>query len=151
MLRAVPSAPRSPTERSRRLHPSGTGPRPTPGPLLLVTGVPEHRALLTRLARRWRPLRLLVADGGHAGLRMCAQRRVRLVVVDAQLPDVDALEVVGALQGGDAPIVVIGHETTPREHASFVWAGASAYVGRPLNLAEIDRTVRQLVVAQPPC
>ncbi|HTZ09069.1 MAG TPA: response regulator [Acidimicrobiales bacterium] len=145
MLRAV--APADAASESRRLHPSAPGPAPVrTGARLLVNGVPEHRALLTRVARRWRPLRLLVAGGGRDGLRLASERRLQLVMVDAQLPDMDATAVVTSLCAGTGPpVIVLGHEPSPREHARFVWAGASAYLARPLDLAQLDRTVRRLV------
>jgi len=114
--------------------------------MLYISGVPEHRALLSRLARRWQPTRLLVAAGGRAGLRLSAERRLALVVVDAQLPDADAVDVVAELREHEGPpVVVLGHDAGPREHARFVWAGAGAYITRPINLAHLDRVVHLLL------
>jgi DNA-binding response OmpR family regulator len=132
------------TERSaaRASHPAqGIGRRP----VLYICGEPESRIVLTRIARRWSAITLLVAEGGGDGLQMALERRPRLVVLDAHLPDVDAEELVATLRAEAArapvPILVLANDPAPRERARFAWAGASAYVTKPLNIAEVDRTV----------
>lgn len=94
-------------------------------------------------------MRLVVADGWRLGLHLAAKRRPRLVVLDARLPDVDGAGVVQHLRQrvlpSETPMIVLGHELTPTERARFLWAGASAYHARPLNVAEIDSSVAALL------
>jgi DNA-binding response OmpR family regulator len=42
------------------------------------------------------------------------------------------------------PIVVLTAESTARERARFVWAGASAYLSEPSGMTEIDGLVGML-------
>ena len=71
------------------------------------------------------------------------------MVLDARLHEVDGAEIVKHLRQrvlpSHTPIVVLGHELTPTERARFLWAGASAYHARPLNVAEIDGSVAALL------
>ena len=45
----------------------------------------------------------------------------------------------------ETPIVVLAHDSGPRERARFIWAGASAYIVKPLDVAELDRAVMALM------
>lgn len=118
-------------------------------PLLYVSGEHADRVRFVRIARRWEKVKLLVADSGEEGLDIALNRQPRMVVLDARLSDVDGEKVVKALReralAPSAPIVVLGHDSAPSERARFVWAGASAYITKPLNVAEIDRTVGELL------
>jgi DNA-binding response OmpR family regulator len=92
---------------------------------------------------------VVVAAGGRAGLQLAMRRRPRLVVLDADLPDVDGADMANHLRlrvlPHETPIVVLAHDADPRERARFVWSGASAYIVKPLNVAELDRAVMALM------
>jgi DNA-binding response OmpR family regulator len=91
----------------------------------------------------------LRADGARAGLKLALERRPRLAVVEADLPDGDAEGLVRALRRAamppPAPIVVLADEGTPRKRARFLWAGASAYVSGPVSSSQMDRMVGILI------
>ena len=119
------------------------------GPLLFISGNREGRVLFARIAKRWDGVTLIFADSGEEGLDMARVRRPRIVVLDAQLSDCDGEKLVMALRERTmppfAPIVVLAHDGAPSECARFIWAGASAFITKPLNVAEIDRTVGELL------
>jgi DNA-binding response OmpR family regulator len=93
-------------------------------------------------------MKLLVVEGGGSGLQTATDRHLRLVVVDDHLPDLDAAGVVKELRDAviatETPIMVLGHGTEPRHRARFLWAGATAYHCKPLNVAEVNRSVATL-------
>jgi len=124
----------------------GVGTRPV---VLYVAGDHSSRVVFTRIARRWKQLRLVVADGARDGARIALVRRPRLVVMDGRLPDVPADLAVSRLRQGpvppDVPIVVLHDDDTPDARSRFVRAGASAYLTKPLNVASVDRTVGALL------
>jgi DNA-binding response OmpR family regulator len=132
--------------RSVAAHPSATRRRRL---VLHVSGDQGNRILLSRIAKRWEGLRLLVVDGARAGLALAAARRPDLLVVDAHLHDAGGEETVARLRQElrpqDVPIIVLGDDPAPSARARFVWAGAGAYVTTPLDIAEIDRTVSELL------
>ena len=134
--------------RCRRLHPSNPGGTAT-AQLLYINGDREGRIGFAPIARRWERLKLLVVEGGRAGLRLAERRRPGLVVVDDVLPDVDAADVVTFLRQrtlpADVPILVLAHSNEPHHHARFCRAGASAFHTKPLNISEVDRSVTTLV------
>jgi len=94
-------------------------------------------------------MNLVVAAGGRGGLQLAMRRRPRLVVLDADLPDIDGAEMASRLRSRvlppDTPIVILAHDADPRERARFIWAGASAYILKPLDVPELDRAVMGLM------
>lgn len=72
-----------------------------------------------------------------------------MVVLDASLPGVDGADLVKHLRQRvlpcGTPIIVLGDDHAPSERARFVWAGASAYHAKPLNVAEVDDSVATLL------
>jgi len=73
---------------------------------------------------------------------------LRLVVIDDPLPDVDAVELVTHLRRRalpiETPVMILAHDPGPRDRARLMWAGASAIHTKPLNVAEVDRTLMVL-------
>jgi CheY-like chemotaxis protein len=135
------------TARARRRHPASKV--RGDGNVLYICGDVDGRIVFTRIARRWESLRLVVADGGRTGLHVVRKCRPRLVVLDSRQPDVDGADLVEHLRArvlpGETPVIVLAHDDDPRERARFVWAGASAYHCKPLNVAALDRTVATLL------
>jgi DNA-binding response OmpR family regulator len=135
------------TSPSRRWHPAAKA--RSDGPLLYICGDPDGRILFTRIARRWDNMKLVVADGGRTGLQVALKRRPRLVALDALLPDLDGRDLVKYLRSkvipSQTPIIVLAHDSDPRRRAEFIWAGASAYHSKPLNVAEVDHSVATLL------
>jgi DNA-binding response OmpR family regulator len=54
-------------------------------------------------------------------------------------------ELRDAVIATETPIMVLGHGTEPRHRARFLWAGATAYHCKPLNVAEVNRSVATLL------
>lgn len=133
--------------RARRRHPTSKVRRDSN--LLYICGDVDGRIVFTRIARRWERLRLVVADGGRTGLHVAKKCRPRLVVLDSHQSDVDGAELVEYLRArvlpDETPIIVLAHDGDPRERARFVWAGASAYHCKPLDVAALDHTVATLM------
>jgi len=100
--------------------------------------------VLARAIRRWEAVNLLVASGGRSGLNAAIDHRPRMVVVEAPLSDMGGEAFVGALREkampAGTPIVVVAHEGTPTERARLIWAGATAYLARPLHQDELSRS-----------
>jgi len=142
-----PKAAVSGRAQARSWHPA-QGSRRT---VVHLSGEPETRVVLGRVARRWPTVRFEAADSAATGVRLVNERRPDLVVLDAVLRDADGEAMVRTLRAGgdrcDFPILVLGNDPGPRERARFAWAGATAYVSRPLHVAELDRIVRILLEA----
>ncbi len=117
--------------------------------MLYINGDCESRIILRRITRRWRRTRLLVAEGGYAGLRTVLGQGPRLILLDAHLPDCQSIDVMIRIRETAplVPVVVLSNSPDPQEEARFVRAGASAYVTKPLNVVQFDATVMMLLEA----
>jgi len=80
---------------------------------------------------------------------MALERRPKLVVLDSELGDWDALSFVRALRQSTEslrpPLIVLGADDSGHEEMCFLEAGADAYLKKPLNLETLDRIVTGFV------
>jgi len=91
---------------------------------------------------------LLWAQRGGLGLRLAAERRPDIIVLDVHLPDMDGAEALAQLQANAAtrhiPVIVLSADATPRQIAWLKAAGATAYLTKPLDVGEFLRTLEAL-------
>ncbi len=101
-------------------------------------GVPFEEAGSAEEARE-----KLRANGGGA--------RIGLVLLDVRLPGDDGLKLLGEIGGRtDSPfVVVMTAEDTMRSAVEAMKRGAADYLGKPFDLARVERIVKDLAQAQP--
>src|SRR5512142_3302714 len=102
-------------------------------------GVPFEEAGSAEEARD----KLRVLGGGKDG--------VGLVLLDVRLPGDDGFKLLGEIGGrSDSPfIVVMTAEDTMRSAVEAMKRGAADYLGKPFDLARVERIVKDLAQAQP--
>jgi two-component system chemotaxis response regulator CheY len=88
------------------------------------------------------------ADGAEA-LRKLSERTFQLVLTDINMPLMDGLKLVSHIRGAGAnaavPIVVITTESAREDRERALALGASVYLTKPVQAAQILQTVRQLL------
>ena len=74
---------------------------------------------------------------------------VGLVLLDVRLPGDDGLKLLGEISGraGSPFVVVMTAEDTMRTAVEAMKRGAADYLGKPFDLARVERLVRDLAVA----
>ncbi len=102
-------------------------------------GVPYEEAGSAEEARE-----KLRTNGGGAG-------GIGLVLLDVRLPGDDGFKLLGEIGGRtDSPfIVVMTAEDTMRSAVEAMKRGAADYLGKPFDLARVERLVKDLAQAQP--
>ena len=89
---------------------------------------------------------VLTAPDGAAGLRVAARHHPDVVVLDLGLPDLDGVEVVGALRARSAvPIVVLSARTDSSDKVRALDRGADDYVTKPFGVDELLARLRAAV------
>jgi PAS domain S-box-containing protein len=82
---------------------------------------------------------------GADGLAAIRARRPSLVLLDMQLPDMDGLDVLRALQAdedtSEIPVIVVSADATEARVSQAIAAGASHYVTKPVNVSELLRAM----------
>lgn len=112
--------------------------------VLVVDDDPDVRGILGMLLSR-EGYEVITAIDGAAALEHVRDARIKLVILDLQMPrlDGDLFRRVYRERGGPAPILLItGAEITPDDLARF---GADAYIAKPFDVDVVLETVARLV------
>ena len=111
--------------------------------VLYVEDDPASVQLVATVLRRRGGRVLVSASTGQAGLRLAAGVRPDLVLLDLDLPDMTGETVLRRLQGASPgcvpPVVVVSADARPETAARLLAAGATHFLTKPLDLAELER------------
>jgi signal transduction histidine kinase len=114
---------------------------PLLGTVLYVEDNRSNRRLMERVMARRPGVRLLSAASGRAGIELVRAERPDLVILDLHLPDMTGEDVLRQLwedrETRGTPVAVLSADATPGQIARLRVAGATAYLTKPLNVAEL--------------
>lgn len=115
--------------------------------ILVIEDSFETQQLLAELVLEPNDYRPLVAMDGEEGLRLALEEKPDLIVLDMQLPKMNGIEVMKALQEQDVDIPIIF--TTIRESVELVVQafrlGARDYVIKPFGPMEMQEAIRRVL------
>jgi len=130
--------------RSRAAAELGTAGRPVPGQarpvVVAIEDNPANLALLERVFAGIDGVELRTTASGVEGVELARSCSAALVLLDLQLPDVRGEWVLEALAGSTRVAVVSG-DLDPEREADVRALGASDYVAKPFELAELRALV----------
>jgi DNA-binding NtrC family response regulator len=117
-------------------------------PVLIVEDEHALAAGLATVCRRLGREARLCASGRRA-LEELGASRFSLVLLDIGLPDMSGLRVLEQVRAGwpGTPVVVLTAHGTLDNAVAAKQLGAAAYLLKPLELSEVQETVRQLLAA----
>ncbi|NUT47959.1 MAG: response regulator [Saccharothrix sp.] len=113
--------------------------------VLVVDDEPQIvRALRINLSARG--YSVLTAHDGTSALKVAAEGRPDVVVLDLGLPDVDGTEVIAGLRGwSTVPIIVLSARVDSADKVEALDAGADDYVTKPFGMDELLARLRAAV------
>ncbi|ANZ38307.1 DNA-binding response regulator [Lentzea guizhouensis] len=113
--------------------------------VLVVDDEPQIvRALRINLSARG--YEVLTAPDGATALRLAADGRPDVVVLDLGLPDMDGTDVIAGLRGWTTlPIIVLSARTDSHDKVDALDAGADDYVTKPFGMDELLARLRAAV------
>jgi two-component system KDP operon response regulator KdpE len=113
--------------------------------VLVVDDEPQIvRALRINLSARG--YQVLTAHDGAAALKVAAEGKPDVVVLDLGLPDLDGSEVIAGLRGWTTvPILVLSARTDSTDKVAALDAGADDYVTKPFGMDELLARLRAAV------
>ena len=93
----------------------------------------------------------LEATTGEDGVRLAAEKKPDLVLMDIQLPGINGIEAFKQIRASAAtrsiPIVALTASVTPTDRSAINAAGFDAFLGKPINIREFVDTVKRLIEA----
>jgi CheY-like chemotaxis protein/anti-sigma regulatory factor (Ser/Thr protein kinase) len=109
--------------------------------VLYIEDNPSNLKLVRAIFELRPAFQLLSALTGADGLARVRAERPDLILLDLNLPDMNGLEILQQLQTEpglcEIPIVVISADVTAGQSERLLAAGARAYLGKPINVAEL--------------
>ena len=143
-----------PLERYERIHPQAAEeeePGRAPHVILQIEDNLSNLKLVERIVQRRPGIELLAATQGGLGIELARQHRPDLILLDLHLPDMPGQEVLRRLQSYPetrrVPVVILSADATKTKIARLMESGASAYLTKPLDVADflavVDRAFHE--------
>ena len=124
----------------------------TPIDVLCIEDKPANLRLIEGIFSRHNNIRLLSALAPGLGLELARTHQPALILLDINLPDMDGYAVMQCLREHettrDIPVLAISANAMPKDIERSKAAGFVAYLTKPLDVAELLRTVTQLLAAR---
>ena len=125
----------------------------TPIDVLCIEDNPANLRLIEGIFARHNNIRLLSALAPGLGLELARTHQPALILLDINLPDMDGYAVMQCLREHettrDIPVLAISANAMPKDIERSKAAGFVAYLTKPLDVAELLRTVTQLLALRP--
>ncbi len=119
--------------------------------ILYVEDDPHNFLLAKRALEALGGIEVLNASSGDEGLRLAAEMKPALVLVDLQLPGMDGLEMTRRLKENpqlrQIPVVALTANVMLGERERALEAGCVDFIAKPFNLSHFRQTVSALLVA----
>ena len=122
--------------------------------LILIVEDNEKNLKLVRDILQVKGYTTLEAVTAEDGIRIAAERKPDLVLMDIQLPGMNGIDALGVLRADPAtariPVIAVTASVMQQDRKHITEAGFDAYLGKPLDLKEFLATVKQMLEAPRP-
>jgi two-component system, cell cycle response regulator DivK len=117
--------------------------------LILIVEDNEKNMKLVRDVLQVKGYATVEAGTAEDGIRLAAERKPDLVLMDIQLPGMNGIDALGVLRGDPAtahiPVVAVTASVMQQDRKLITEAGFDGYIGKPINLKEFLETVRSML------
>jgi DNA-binding NtrC family response regulator len=122
-----------------------------PKPILIIEDEAALAAALATLVRRLGH-EAVTAASAELGLERLREQDMALVILDIGLPDMSGLEALARIRAGAGalPVLIVTAHGNLQNAVEAKRRGASAYLVKPLDLRELEQTLRALLVPPAP-
>jgi len=121
---------------------------------ILIVEDNEKNLKLVRDVLQVKGYQTLDAGTGEDGIRLAAEHRPDLVLMDIQLPGMNGIEALHALRAEPAtagiPVIALTASVMQQDRQQIMRAGFDAFIEKPINLREFLDTVQKTLAAKNP-
>jgi CheY-like chemotaxis protein len=119
------------------------------GELILVVEDDPSSCKLLRDVLQFKGYRFVEAESAEDGLRLVADERPALILMDVQLPGmsgIDALKILrGAAETSDIPVIAVTASVMHRQQSDLIVAGFDDLERKPISVASLLSKMRKLL------
>jgi two-component system, cell cycle response regulator DivK len=117
--------------------------------LILIVEDNPMNAKLARDILEAKGYSTVTADSGEDGVRLAAEKRPDLILMDIQLPGIDGIEAFKRVRqnplAASIPVIAFTASVTSDDRNRVTEAGFDAFVSKPIDLKAFVATVQGLV------
>jgi two-component system cell cycle response regulator DivK len=117
--------------------------------LILIVEDNQKNMKLVRDVLQAKGYTTIEAVTGEDGIRLAAERKPDLILMDIQLPGINGIEALRVLRANPdtaaIPAVAVTASVMQQDRKHITEAGFDGYLGKPLNLKEFLETVRAML------
>ncbi len=117
-------------------------------PMVLIVDDDNHRSILTTLLQEIGCSYLEAVDG-EQGLQLATEHQPDMILLDLAMPNMDGFELMVHLQAHsktrEIPIIVSSANVFESNRQRSLQAGATAFVGKPLQINELLNTLQTVL------
>ena len=123
----------------------------TPMSLILIVEDNEKNLKLVRDVLQVKGFATVEAGSAEDGIKLAAQRKPDLILMDIQLPGMNGIDALKVLRADPAtaaiPVVAVTASVMQQDRKLITEAGFDGYVGKPINIKEFLEAVRSVLEA----
>jgi two-component system, cell cycle response regulator DivK len=120
-----------------------------PGELILVVEDNDNNRLLIRDVLQASGYRVIESETAEDGVRMAAEQRPALVLMDIQLPGMSGIEALERLRADPVtraiPVVAVTASAMTQDRRQIMAAGFDGYQSKPISVKGFLQTIREIL------
>ena len=120
-----------------------------PGELILLVEDNDNNRLLIRDVLQASGYRVIEAETAEDGVRMAAEQRPALVLMDIQLPGMSGIEALQRLRADPVtraiPVVAVTASAMTQDRRQIMAAGFDGYQSKPISVKSFLQTIREIL------
>ena len=115
--------------------------------LILIVEDNEKNLKLVRDVLQVKGFATVEAGSAEDGIKLAAERKPDLILMDIQLPGMNGIEALKVLRADPEtkpiPVIAVTASVMQQDRTLITQAGFDAYIGKPINIKEFLDSVRE--------
>ena len=115
--------------------------------LILIVEDNEKNLKLVRDVLQVKGFATVEAGSAEDGIKLAAQRKPDLILMDIQLPGMNGIEALKVLRADPEtkpiPVIAVTASVMQQDRTLITQAGFDGYIGKPINIKEFLDSVRE--------